>query len=303
MPPLGMAIKAEINRLKEWSIRQPWFRYRPVLLLGRVVKEMGNRDVSHLAAGVSYYAFFSFFPLILGFLAIGGMVLNSDALYLKFLAFIDENLPGSSVFVTDNVNQIVRLSGVLGIIALAGLLLSASVVFGAINRVVNRTWHIYSEGPFYQSKPRQLLMLLALGLLFLAYAAATSIIELLMDPDLPIPGQRFFLELGLGKFALRALPWVISLSIFFLIYKLVPQCQTYWRYTWPGALTATILFEMGKDLFTWYLANIAVYSQVYGSLASVMIFLFWIYLSSLILILGAQICHETARLYRMPDAG
>ena len=164
---------------------------------------------------------------------------------------------------------------------------------------MNLAWNIYSEGPFYQSKPRQLLMLLALGVLFLAYAAATSIIELVMDPDLPIPGQYIFLELALGKLALRALPWVISLSIFFLIYKLVPQCKTYWRYTWPGALIATVLFELGKELFTWYLASIAVYSQVYGSLASVMILLFWIYLSALILMLGAQICHETERLYRV----
>ena len=124
-----------------------------------------------------------------------------------------------------------------------------------------------------------------------------------MEQDLGLPGQYIFLELGLGQLALRALPWVISLSIFTLIYKLVPRCPTHWRSTWPGALTATVLFELGKDLFTWYLANIAAYAQVYGSLASVMIFLFWIYISSLILILGAQICHETARMYRSPGEG
>ncbi|MFQ6028310.1 MAG: YihY/virulence factor BrkB family protein [Dehalococcoidia bacterium] len=296
-----MAIKAEIRHIKEWTASSPLFQRRPVRLMGRVIKEMRSRDANHLAAGVSYYAFFSLFPFILGFLAVAGLVLNSDILYLRFLAFIEENLPGSAGFVTNNVDQIVRLSGTLGIIALVGLLWSASAVFGAINRVVNRAWNIYSDGPFYLSKPRQFLMALVLGFLFLIYASATSIIELLMERDLGLPGQRIFLELGLGQIALRALPWVISLSIFFLIYKLVPQCKTYWRYIWPGALTATILFELGKGLFTWYLASIANYTQVYGPLASVMILLFWIYLSALILILGAEICHETEHLYRREE--
>lgn len=296
-PGCMMALKTEIRRWRERTGRLPVFQRRPVLLAGRVIREMASRDANHLAAGVAYYAFFSLFPFVLGFLAIGGMVLNSESLYLRFLDFIAESLPGSAEFITRNVEQIVRLRSALGIIAVVALLWSASAVFGAINRVINRAWHIYQDSPFYVAKPAQLLMLLLVGCLFLLYATVTSAIEILMERDLGLPGQRVFLELGLGGIALRAVPWAISLSIFLLLYRYVPRCRTYWRYTWPGALCATVLFELGKELFTWYLGSIANYSQVYGSLASVMILLFWIYLSALILILGAEICHETQRMY------
>ena len=295
--------RTRFRHLRAEILRRPLFQRRPMRLAIGIFKGMTSMDAGHLAAGVSYYTLFSLFPLILGFLAIGGLVLNSDNLYQRFMAFIEENLPGSANLVTANVDQIVRLSGTLGLIAIVGLLWSASAVFAAILRVVNRAWGIQYDGPFYRSKPRQLLMGLVLGILFLLYATATSVIELLMEQDLGLTSQRVFLELGLGQLALRALPWVISLSILLMIYKLTPRCQTYWRYTWPGALLATLLFELGKELFSWYLASIANYRQVYGPLASVMILLFWIYISALMLILGAVTCHETQRVYHVSDEG
>jgi YihY family inner membrane protein len=53
----------------------------------------------------------------------------------------------------------------------------------------------------------------------------------------------------------------------------VPNCRTHWKYSWLGAFTATVLFETAQEIFTWYLKNFATDSQVYGTLASVMIFL------------------------------
>ena len=82
---------------------------------------MARDDATHLAAGVAYYALFSLFPLLLGLLAIMGLGLNSESAHQGSLAFMADNLPGSSQFMESNGDGILRLQGTLGIDALFGL--------------------------------------------------------------------------------------------------------------------------------------------------------------------------------------
>ena len=293
------------NRTKAWAASGPLSRNRFIVLAWRVVREMGDDDATHLAAGVAYYAMFSLFPLLLGLLAVAGLVLKSEGVEQNFLDFVTENLPGSEQIVKDNLGEVVRFRGLLGITAVIGLLWTASAVFGAISRAVNRAWDIPKDRPFYIAKPRQMAMALGVGVLFLLSTSATSAIQMFTDPerDLGIPGQGFLLELGLGHLALRVVPWTMTLLIFLLVYRFLPNCKTYWRFIWPGAVVASVLFEVGKSLFVWYLNNIASYDQVYGSLTSVMALLFWIYISALILILGAEISSEYGRMRQNEERG
>ena len=286
------------NRTKVWITSGPLGRNRFINLAWRVVREMRDDDATHLAAGVAYYAIFSLFPLLLGFLAVAGLLLESGEVEQKFLDFVTKNLPGSEQIVKENVGQVVRLRSLVGIAALIGLIWTASAVFGAINRAVNRAWNIRKDPPFYIAKPRQMAMAVGVGILFLLSTSATSAIQVFTDPgrELGFPGHGFLLELGLGHVALRIVPWSMTLLIFLLVYRFLPNCKTYWRYIWPGAVIAAVLFEVAKSLFVWYLNNIAIYDRVYGSLTSVMALLFWIYVSALVLILGAEISSEYGRM-------
>ena len=141
-------------------------------------------------------------------------------------------------------------------------------------------------------------MALGVGVLFLLSSFSTAAIELLSNHSrgLGLFGQEFFLDVGLGNLALRAIPWVITLTVFLLLYRLVPNCKTYWRYVWPGAVVAAVLYEVSKGIFVWYLANVANYELVYGSLASMIVLLSWAYLSAFILILWAEISSEYGRM-------
>ena len=299
------AIRPRLALAKAWSCRSSITRNRLAILGWRVIKGMGDDEATHLAAGVAYYALFSLFPLLLGLLAIGGIVLTSEESQQALVDFVTVNLPGSQAFVEDNVGEVVQFRGILGIAAILGLLWSASIGFGAVARAVNRAWGIRENRPFYITKPLHIGMALAVGLLFLVSTSATSVIELITDPerDLGIPGQEFFLGLGLAHLALRTVPWTINLFIFLMIYRYAPNCKTYWRYVWPGAVAAAILFEVGKGFFLWYLDNVAIYTRVYGSVTSVIILLFWIYISALILVLGAEISSEYSRLRLGLDRG
>jgi uncharacterized BrkB/YihY/UPF0761 family membrane protein len=93
--------------------------------------------------------------------------------------------------VTRNVEGIVRFRGTLGIVSIIGLIWSASAVFGAITRAVNRAWEVHDDRPFYIAKPRQILMALAVLVLFVISTSLSSAIQLITNTDLGIPGKAF----------------------------------------------------------------------------------------------------------------
>ena len=271
---------------------------RWVQLVWRALLEMGNDDATHLAAGIAYYSMFSIFPLLLATLAVSGSVLAFGSLQVDFTKFVTDNLPGSGDIVEQNLDQVIRFRGLLGAVGFVGLIWSASTVFGAVARSVNRAWNIHQDRPFYISKVQHLGMSILIGILFVLSAVATSIIELFAHQSryLGILGLNLILNLGLGIIALRLIPWGLSVAIFLLIYRVAPNTKTYWKYVWPGAVVAAVLFEICKGAFVWYVENLATHSVIYGSLTSVMALMLWIYLSSLAMILGAEISSEYSRI-------
>lgn len=277
-----------------------------VVALGwRVFKELGDDDAAHLSAGVAYYSVFSVFPLLLGLLAISGTVFTSITLQEQFLDYVTESMPGSEEFVSKNIEELVRFRGALGICAILGLLWSGSSAFGAMSRAINRAWDVEKDRPFYVAKTLHIIIALSVGILFLLSSFASVAIELLSNysRDLGLPGHEFFLDFGLGNLMLKAVPWAITLAVFLLLYRFVPNCKTYWRYVWTGAVVATILFEASKGIFMWYLVNVANYELIYGSVASMMVLMTWAYVSAFILILGAEISSEYGRMRNGIDRG
>jgi membrane protein len=97
----------------------------------------------------------------------------------------------------------------------------------------------------------------------------------------------------------------VTTIAFFLIYRIIPHRQVPWRHALFGAAVAAVLFEAGKDLFTLYVSLAPTYSVVYGTFAAVPIFLVWVYLSWLVVLLGAELtasaAYWTGRLWKQPS--
>ena len=106
-----------------------------------------------------------------------------------------------------------------------------------------------------------------------------------------------------GRFMLQAISFLLTFTIFLLTYKFITNTKTYWRYIWSGALVAAILFEIAKTVFIVYFDSFADFESVYGSLAPVLGLLLWAYVSSLILIFGAELAAEFGRLIMGVDRG
>ncbi|MBI2305045.1 MAG: YihY/virulence factor BrkB family protein [Chloroflexi bacterium] len=260
-------------------------------LAKRTLQEFLKDDCMHMAAGIAYYAFFSLFPLLLGLIAVLGFLLEPAEVQDRLLAMASQFLPGSAEIVTQNIRGVVASRGAIGILSVVGFLWSATAVFAAIRRSLNRAWNLPKERPLLQQKLLELGMLAGVGLLFLLSVAATAFLRF-AGHFLPL----FAESSPIWTVALALLPVTFSFAIFATVYRYLPNIKITWGDVWPGALLATVLFEISKNLFTWYLANFANYSLIYGSLAAVIAFLFWAFLSALIFLLGAEFTAEFTRL-------
>ena len=286
-----MRLRVRVRRFARHLDEIPLFH-----LAYRTMKEMSADDATHMAAGVAYYAVLSLFPLSIGLISLLAVVLESEAAEREIVGFLQSYIPGTSELLETNVQVTGKIRGLLGVVSLLGLFWSASLLFGAIARCVNRAWDIHQDRPFYIDKVRHIVMAFSVAPLFLMSIGATSALHLLGTVSIPFLGEIDLLHHYGINFLTRLLPLLFTLTVFILIYKFTPNTRTYWRYVWPGALLAAVLFELAKSAFVLYLEHFADYERVYGSLASVVILLAWAYFSGLILIAGAEFSSEYERM-------
>ena len=270
----------------------------PIRFIAHVIQKMGRDEAPHMAASMSYFAILSLFPLVVGLSAIIGMVADSPERQEGMVDFIIDFLPGSEEFVRDSLEEIERFGSSLGVLAIFGLLWTASAAFGSMTRAVNRAWDIQDNRPFYKSKPGQIGMALGLGVVFAFSVAITGFFQWATAIQIGDRSMSDILGGSMVTILLKLLAFIISFAMYLLLYKFLPNTKVYWCDVWLGAILAGVLFEIGKNLFLWYLDHFAQFDQVYGNVASLVILMVWFYATAFILILGAEICSEYARMRR-----
>lgn len=222
-----------------------------------------------------------------GSVALAGRTLGSDELSAH-----------SDNAVIDTIRGVNRASGALTVVGLLGLLWSASAMFGAIRRSLNIAWNVESGRPFVRQKVFDLGMVLALGALLIASIAATGTLRTLRELSDDALGP---LSTGTGFFwsvLPYMLPAFVSFAVFLLVYRYMPSVRHSFDDVWPGALLATVLFELLKNSFALYVAKFNNYAGAYGTLGGILLFLLWTYLSASILLIGAELAAEYTRTRR-----
>ncbi len=286
-----------------FAVAQTWIaRATPIRIGVGVLRNMGAHDATQMAAGISYYLLLSLFPLLLGLGAILGLAAGSAGHQQQLVQFVTGYLPGSQDFILRSVDGVVRFRGALGILSILGLLWTARALFGAITGVVERAFGIRKNSPFLKGILLQLLMEAGVFVLFVFSAIASSLLLLATEVEL---GDRTIAKIlggHLVAYLLAAPAVLITLLIFATLYKLVPSTPTRWREVLPAAVIATVLFDTAKYLFLWYLRHLASYDQIYGTLASVVVLMVWTYVSAIVLIIGAEVAAEHARLRLKTEA-
>ena len=153
-----------------------------------------------------------------------------------------------------------------------------------------------SNRDFLVERLRHIGMALTVGILFCVPSAASTTLELLGEWVTADFGLIKALENQILNMAARLAPFAMTGLVFLLLYKFLPDAKTRWRHIWPGVLLAAVLFEIAKASFVLYLSEFADYRRVYGALGSVIALLVWVYLCSLILIVGAEFAAQYGRM-------
>ena len=220
-------------------------------------------------------------------ITLAGLALGEDELSVRADNIVTETLEG-----------VADVSGPLAIVGLVGMAWAGSAMFGAVRKSLNIAWDTDVHRPVVQQKLVDLGLVLGLGVLLAASVAGTGALrtlQALSDDALgPLSGSGGLFWAVLPLF----LPAIFTFAIFALMYVYVPNVSTPFREIWPGAVLATVLFELLKNLFALYVANFNNYAGAYGALGILLLFLLWIYLTSTILLVGAELAAEYPRVMR-----
>jgi membrane protein len=269
-------------------------------LVYRAVKNYFADNCSQRAAALSYYVLFSLFPLLIFSVGLLGLVIRDASLQQDIVDEVMANIPLSQDEgrndVTEALESVARdQSSAIGFFGLLGLAWSGSAVFGVLRSSLNIVFRVDTPRPPLIQKLLDLATVLTFAPFFALSIAATSFLRIARrtSEELPLLGNAPH-ALGAGWWAASILvPMLVSFAAFFLVYWLAPARRLHARYILPGAALAAVLFEAVKIGFNVYLENFSNFDLVFGSLGAVVAFLFWVYLSSSILLLGAEIAAET----------
>lgn len=143
-------------------------------LAKRAVQEFIDDDCMHMVAGIAYYAFFSLFPLLLGLIAVLGLILEPSEVQQRVVGMASQAFPSSAEVVAHSIEAAVASRSTLGVLSAVGLFWSASAIFAAARRSLNRAWDVERERPLLAQKMIELGMLGGVGLLSTTASLGTS---------------------------------------------------------------------------------------------------------------------------------
>ncbi|MDQ4024296.1 MAG: YihY/virulence factor BrkB family protein [Actinomycetota bacterium] len=266
-------------------------------VLKRTVAEFKDDNLTDWAAALTYYGILSIFPALLVLVSILGLVGQSATQPL--IDNISTVAPGAAQeIVTNAIRNLQRsqgAAGVLFVVGLAAALWSASGYVAAFMRASNAIYDVEEGRPIYKTLP------VRIGLTFvLLVLLAISAIGVVITGGL---AERVGDLVGVGETAVDVwgiAKWPVLLLIvsfmFALLYWAAPNVKTS-GFPWvsPGGLLAVLGWVIASAAFAFYVANFGSYNKTYGTLAGVIIFLIWLWISNIMLLLGAEFNAELER--------
>ncbi len=265
--------------------RLPWLS-----MLGHTLHDFHENDLFTSAAAMSYFGLMALFPALLLMLAISNQITAASQMLTRAV----EVYPGSGEFLRETIRSLSSVGSGVIITCVIVVLWAGSWVFTVIERALNRIWQTTSR-TFWHGRLLTLGMIGIAGLLLSASVLVTSLVVSLRDIASRLSPRQmarypFLLSVGSvfwqGIFA--AVSFLITVALFVMIYRFMPKAEVRLRDTLPGAVVGGLLWEIAKYVFAWTL-NYFHYDQIYGSVGAVVAVLTWSYVSSLILLLGAQL--------------
>jgi len=258
----------------------------------RLYERFAKDNCFFMAAAIAYYGVFSLFPLLLAFVSVVGFILPGSPVQQQIENLIMLYVPGSAEYLIENLSDVVRVRGQMGLFGLATLLWVSSAVFNAMTRSLNEIWGTVEESPFWRTRLVGMGMVLVLGLLVILSLVMSTVYQVVSSYESELMqawGVQPLTEAIPWQLVGRVLPSILAFITFTIIYQFFPARRLPFRDVWPGALLGTIGFEGAKAAFGAYLRTVSHFRLIHGSLTTFVLLLLWIYIVAMILLLCAEV--------------
>jgi membrane protein len=262
------------------------FKEQMHLLMHFIVK-VRKDDVFALSSQLAYYLILSFFPFMVFLMTLAGFSkVNSN----DILSQLRLMLPKSILDLTKSTIREIfdnRYTGLLGLSVLLTIW-TASSAFKAVIKSVNKAYNFIEDRSFVKLSIISMIGILALALIIIL--TLTMLVFGNIIGDYIRNKQPFYeIELILWNIFRYGLVIIIMIAIFIAIYTFAPAKKLIWKKVIPGSIFSTIGWILVSFVFSFYIDNFSNYSRFYGSLGAVFILMTWLFLISIIFILGVEI--------------
>jgi membrane protein len=266
-------------------------------VLKRTIREFNRDHLTDLAAALTYYGVLAIFPMLVVIVSLVGLLGHSVSQSL--IHNLSTVAPGTTKqILTNAIENIQRdrgASGVAFVIGLVAAMWSASGYVAAFMRASNVVWDVEEGRPFYKTMPIRLVVTLITVMLLTVSAAAVVFTGSLAGKlgNLIGVGGSAVQVWDIAKWPVLALIVVVILAI---LYYTGPNVrQPGFRWVTPGGILAVVLWVLASAAFAFYVAHFSSYNKTYGALASVVIFLVWLWITNIVILLGAELNAEIER--------
>ena len=264
----------------------------------RTMREFSKDQCTDLAAALVYYSVLAIFPAAIALLSVVGLVGQSAQTVDTITSVLEQVGAGSVAQTVKPVLESLSTSsgaGLAFVLGLATALWSASGYVSSFGRAMNRIYEIPEGRPFWKLRP----LMLLLTLVAVVLAAAVALALVVSGPVAKAVGN----FIGLGSVAVTVwgiVKWpvmVIAVALIIaLLYYAAPNVkQPKFRWISVGALVAIVAWIVASAVFGVYVANFSNYNKTYGTLAGVVVFLLWLWITNLAMLFGAELDAELER--------
>lgn len=247
------------------------------------------------ASSIAYFSLLSLFPCLMLLLAVLGQATASEVDRQTVVGFLLRYFPRQFEFLTTQLDAFRGQRVTLGV---AGALLAMWAglgVFGAITTAMNYAWRVERQPNFFKHKLVSFLMMAAAGTLTFVGLLFVSAQHVINASWFAVVLERTPTLVWLTGIVAGSATTLLFIFVVGLIFYFVPNTDVRFRDVWIGAVLTGLLWKAAVKGFAWYVQDLSRFS-IHGSLAAVVVFLFWIYLSAVILLYGAEYTAAYTRL-------
>lgn len=299
-PPPRPSLRAAARGALDRTARTSWDFVR------RVYHKSGQDDVFFLAGGIAFNIMLGAVPFLLLLIAIFGFVLRTTVPNPEEAAvdYVFTILPAShqiATFVRAQIKSLVDNETQVGLFGVVLLVWVSTRLIGSVRSAMRDIFDTPETRGIVAGKIFDAQMVVVAGSLFVANTAITVALEAVQTYGIQLVGlsENGTVESFRVVYA-QLLAWLFIFLMFVLMYRYLPARRVPWRIALVSATFSSVVFEMLKSAFAWYIANVANYSTTYGYLVSWVVLIFWIYYSALVFVLGGEVgqVYETYRTRR-----